>query len=52
MVAAAIFLFLAWTLFSQRADQPVRSLGFFGLSCAAIIWLFFHHSSLHLAISL
>ena len=52
MVAAAIFLFLAWTIFGQSANQPARSLGFFGLSCAAIIWLFFHHSSLNLAISL
>ncbi|MDG2049589.1 MAG: hypothetical protein P8M78_05460 [Myxococcota bacterium] len=52
MIAMAIFLLLAWTALSQNARQPVRSLVFFGMSCAAILWLFFHHSSLHLAISL
>lgn len=52
MVAALIFLWLAWTTFSQSEGQPVRSLVFFGLSCALVIGLFFHHSSLHLAIGL
>jgi len=52
MVAAAIFLLLLLTGLLQDPSRPGLSLILFAISALAIVLLFFHHSSLHLAISL